>query len=206
MQPDTGIHPHWRNRCGRIAVIIIGLWIVVGCSGPVQQARETGSLNTAAAPAATLAQTPTSTPSAKPDPAVGLSASTLTYSTNTCYTDVQDAQGHVLHGGIVDFTVTVANTAASKSVPIWLRVRPDDKLPSSPMAMEGSVGKSVTLAGQTSGFGGTSIPAKDHAKLHWRVFFEASYVVHYQPTLRYGDPDSNAGIEWDHAFTTINVC
>lgn len=182
---------------------LLAMVVLAGCSA-------TGHLppSPPAPLATTFIPTPrlTSTPKPTPDPAAGLTVGKLTYSTNTCYTDVRDADGHVLHGGVVEFKVTVSNSLATKSVPIWLHVRPDDTLLSSPMGMEGSVGNWLEVEGQSSAFGGTTIPAKGKTNLHWRVFFEAPYVVHYQPSLIYGDPDSDAGVVWDHAFTTINIC
>lgn len=191
---------------GAAALALIAA-LVAGCataasSSPAPTATTTAIPTTTAAPTAR----PSPVPSPTADPSAGLSVSALTYSTNTCYVDVKDADGHVLHGGVVSFAVTVTNAAAHKSVPIWLRVRPDDQLPSNPMALEGSTGKTVKLAGQSSGFGGTTIPGKGKSTLKWRVFFESAYSVHYQPTLRYGDPDATAGVVWDHSFTTINVC
>jgi hypothetical protein len=150
--------------------------------------------------------TPAPTPAPTIDPAAGLSFGELSYSADTCFTDVRDKVGHVLHGGIVTFKITAMNAVKRNSAPLWFRIDPTETLLSPPLAMEGSTGKSILLDGQSAAFGGTVVPQQGKAYLHWQVFFETAYAAHYDASMRYSDPSAHAGVSWNGIYTTINVC
>lgn len=160
------------------------------------------------------------TPKPKPTlrPAV-LSVTIDNFTSNTCFTDATDAQGHVLHGGIVTFKATAYNTGQVASGHVWFRV--------TNTSVFATDSPTIMRSGSTLGFGthwasghtlvvpGPQIAAGKTRALGFRVFFQEAYRIDFTiAAVEGGDPDDSTAsaalaadpLDQAQEFTTVSIC
>jgi hypothetical protein len=161
-------------------------------------------------PTAPAKPTPTSKPT--PAPANLVFDPTLSYSTNVCYANVTDADGHSLWGAILKISVTVKNAGEVASATLWLVLKTSS---GSVTAMKASgMPSKVLFHDGAIGLLGPSIAAGKSQTLNASVFVEAPYRIDFEVYALHGIQaeieSAYASASYDGSWTglwaSVSIC
>lgn len=161
---------------------------------------------------------PTASPTAQPTPVptanlAPLTFGSLSYTSNGCWTQIHDAQGHLIGGAEIDVSVAVTNKGTATSDPVWLIVQPANVMGPDLTWLTSSPLKGTMMIGPGVAFQGPPVPPGKSATLKVAVFFQTAYRADYSVSASVAPTsaslaalDAGAVGRWPGLWASVSVC